>query len=188
MRIGGGKAKGRRLVSRKGPKTRSISARVKEALFDILGEKIRGASFLDLYAGTGSVGIEALSRGAERAVFIERNQVNAGTISRNLERSSFTGKGEIQRSDVFKAIEALGEGKEKFDFVFSGAPYYEDLTGKTLTFLGINDIINGNGRIIVEHYWRETLPEEIEGLVLAGQRKYGDTVLSFYKKCSQAER
>ena len=188
MRIGGGKAKGRKLVSRKGPKTRSISAKVKEALFDILGEKVIGASFLDLYAGTGGVGIEALSRGAERAVFIEKNQVNAGTISRNLERSSFTGKSEIHNSDVFKALVALGGGKAEFECVFSGAPYYEDLTGKTLTFLGINDIIKSTGRIIVEHYWREILPEEIEGLVLAGQRRYGDTVLSFYEKCSRVER
>jgi 16S rRNA (guanine(966)-N(2))-methyltransferase RsmD len=182
MRIGGGKARGKKLESHKGPKTRIISERVKEALFDILGKRIEEALFLDLYAGTGSVGIEALSRGAREALFVEKNQVNVKTISKNLEKSNFGLKSRIYKNDVFKIIEKLGERKEKFDFIFIGAPYYEDLTKKTLTSLGINDIIKDNGKIIAEHYWREDLPGEIEGLVLDKERRYGDTVLSFYKK------
>jgi 16S rRNA (guanine(966)-N(2))-methyltransferase RsmD len=122
MRIIGGDAKGRRIHSPKRSKIRPTSDGIKESLFNILPE-VSEKSFLDLFAGTGNVGIEALSRGASKVVFIEKNAVMANSIKRNLEEFGLSGKYEILTTEASKGIRQLQKRRERFDYLFADPPY-----------------------------------------------------------------
>ena len=126
MRVISGKAKGRKLKYPKLAKSRRIrplTDQAREALFNILGADIAGGLFLDLFAGTGAVGIEALSRGAEIAIFVERDRKVVGAIRENLELTGFTDRAEVYSLDVLKAVKVLDRKGSRFDFIYLGAPY-----------------------------------------------------------------
>ncbi|MBC7263781.1 MAG: 16S rRNA (guanine(966)-N(2))-methyltransferase RsmD [Chloroflexi bacterium] len=178
MRIIGGTAKGTRLYSVPGLTTRPITDRVKEALFNILGVAVQGARFLDLFAGTGSVGIEALSRGAALAVFVERDKRAIKTIQRNLRATHLEQKGRLIRRDVFDYLSDPCD--EPFDFIYIAPPQYRGLWTQTLMALDNRDWLAPTGWAIVQIYPKEYEALNLHALVLSDQRRYGSTLLCFY--------
>ncbi len=176
IKIIAGEIKGRKIKTVKGKGVRPLLARVKKSLFDIIGNRIKNTVFLDLYAGTGSVGIEALSRGAKEVVFIEKDYWAAGVIEENLESLGFKEKAKVWRKDV---LQGLPE-KRKFDFIFIGPPYKLELILPTLKIIAQGQILTEKGWIICQHHFREKLPNEYFFYQLFREEKYGDTILSFY--------
>jgi len=178
-RIISGELKGLRLESVPGKITRPITDRAKEALFNIIGADIKDSSFLDLFAGTGSVGLEALSRGATFTKFVEVNSKAIKVLRKNIEKSKLGEKARVFFGDAFQYI--LSTPKYLFDYVFIAPPQYNNLWVKMVRKLNENThILNENAWIIVQ-----IDPIEYEMLVLGkfkefDQRKYGDTLLVFF--------
>ncbi|PKM82591.1 MAG: 16S rRNA (guanine(966)-N(2))-methyltransferase RsmD [Firmicutes bacterium HGW-Firmicutes-14] len=182
MRVITGIAKGRRLRSLKGMETRPTLDRIKESLFNIIGSLLPGTNFLDLFAGTGAIGIEAISRGANKAVFVEKNHRAVRVIKENLELTGLADRAEIYCSDVDRALETIAEGKQKFDIIFLDPPYKKDRAAAALKKLNEIKVSTQGGLVIVESGRTDVLPRE-EGIFrLIRQEKYGDTVLSFYRE------
>jgi 16S rRNA (guanine966-N2)-methyltransferase len=178
MRVIAGSAKGTPLQAVPGSGTRPIADRVKEAVFDIFGSRIAGARVLDLFAGTGSVGIEALSRGAELAVFLEKQGKASAIIRANLRKTRLETGGRIVQADVFKFLR--GE-PEPFDLIYIAPPQYKSLWSKTLSALDANPgWLDSRGQVIVQIFPKEFEPLSLACLQLADQRKYGSTLLCFY--------
>jgi 16S rRNA (guanine966-N2)-methyltransferase len=186
-RIIGGKAGGIRLRSVPGKGTRPITDRVKEALFNILGIEIEGAAFLDLFAGTGSVGIEALSRGAEFVRFIDTSYHAVKVIRENLHLTGLLQGAEVIHGDAFAILRRPPD--KRFDFIFIAPPQYHGLWKKALLVLDENPgWLAGNGVIIVQIDPNEY--ENIENLhhfQEVEQRRYGSTLLIFYHPKPTAE-
>jgi 16S rRNA (guanine966-N2)-methyltransferase len=186
MRVIAGEAKGRKLLSVPGQATRPITDRVKESLFNILGRRVVDALFLDLFAGTGSVGIEALSRGACRAVFVERNRQALKVIAENLKKTRLAERAQVVSSDVFKFLR--GKFDEKFDLVYIAPPQYKGLWAKTLLALDGRELLADEGLIIVQMHPKELASLDLKFLQLADQRKYGSTLLCFYSRSETGAR
>ena len=178
MRVIAGSAKGIPLQAVPGSGTRPISDRVKEAVFSILGDGVIGAWVLDLFAGTGSVGIEALSRGAARAVLVEKHSRAADIIKANLARTRLQANARVVQADVFKF---LASQAEPFDLIYIAPPQYQDLWLKTLLALDANPSwLEPDGQIVVQIFPKEFQPVELANLQLADRRKYGSTLICFY--------
>jgi 16S rRNA (guanine(966)-N(2))-methyltransferase RsmD len=179
MRVISGSAKGIQLQAVPGSGTRPISDRVKEAVFSILGDEIVGSRVLDLFAGTGSVGIEALSRGAELAVFVEKHPQAISTIRANLKRTKLEARARVVRADVFKL---LTEPSQPFDLVYIAPPQYQGLWSKALQALDAKpEWLDPNGLAVVQIFPKEMETLPLTALQLADQRKYGSTLLCFYE-------
>ena len=182
MRVIAGKAKGIPLQAVPGSGTRPISDRVKEALFNILGTEIVGARVLDLFAGTGSVGIEALSREAREAVFIERHAAAVATIHDNLRRTRLQARARVVKTDVFRFLDGVAE---PFDLVYVAPPQYLGLWNKTLMALDARPgWLSANGLVVVQIFPKEWEPVHLATLQLTDQRKYGSTMLCFFEPTS----
>lgn len=179
MRIVGGREKGRKILAPGGGKLRITADRVKESLFDILYD-VEDCSFLDLYAGSGNVGIEALSRGSAPVFFVESDARHADTIRRNLLMCGFQTDCEIIQRSVENAIPMLRKRGESFDIIFADPPYERELVDKTIQLLERFHILSKQGLVIVEHSLKEACTET-DQFMLTDQRQYGDTVLSFLK-------
>lgn len=178
MRITTGKFRGRNIDMPKG--IRPTQDKVRKALFDILGD-VQGLLFLELFAGSGAVGLEAASRGAATVVFIEDNRACIKMLEANI--NALQAKNCIvYPMDVQKAIIRLHADQRKFDIIFLDPPYYQDTPKKTLQTLGGCDILAPNGFIVIQHFKRDTLPESTNNLSIVKQARYGDTVLTFYRK------
>lgn len=180
MRVIAGQARGRRLKSPHGMQVRPTIDRVKEALFNIIGPAIVDKKFLDLYAGTGNIGIEALSRGAARSIFAEKEPRNVKLIRENLALCGLTADGQVYQCTVQEAISRLGASGERFDYIFLDPPYNRQLIEPTLTAVMQYHIIGENGLVIAEHGRREEICQAVEGLACFRQSNYGDTTLSFF--------
>jgi 16S rRNA (guanine(966)-N(2))-methyltransferase RsmD len=150
---------------------------VKGAIFNILANSILEANFLDLYAGTGGVGIEALSRGAKLCVFVEKSRTNAQLIKENLERTKF--KGLVLVKDVSSALSLLKRQGYSFNLVFMDPPYEKGLVTETLRKLAIGGCLAKDAIILAEHSIRESV-SPVEGFEQVRQYKYGDTILSLF--------
>jgi 16S rRNA (guanine966-N2)-methyltransferase len=182
MRISGGEARGRHLYSPRSPAVRPTASRVKDACFNII-RSIEGKTFLDLFAGMGSMGLEALSRGALRAVFVENNPLLADAINRNIAACGFAGRSEVLRSDFIEAIGALAKRSGPFDILFADPPYEQGFVRQVLEHAGNGALIAKGGLFVVQHSVREAIDlYEPAQLILADQRQYGDTTLSFFEK------
>jgi len=178
MRVISGSAKGIQLQAVPGSGTRPISDRVKEALFNILGDAVVESRILDLFAGTGSVGIEALSRGAEQAVFVEKNPRAVGTIRANLRRTALEARARVVQADVFKFLAGTAQ---RFDLVYVAPPQYQGLWKRTLLALDASDEwLDPDGLVIVQIFPKEMESLSLVNLHLSEQRKYGSTLLCFY--------
>jgi len=182
MRVIAGKYRSRTLRSLKGQALRPTSDRLRETLFNILGPTVEGSMFVDLYAGTGAVGIEALSRGARAAIFVEQHAPATALIRRNLESLEISGKVELLGVDVLRGLERLEARHAHAQFVFLDPPYaataeYE----RVLEFLGDSPIVATDGRVIAEHLRKRALPERIGELELTRVVEQGDAALSFYR-------
>jgi 16S rRNA (guanine966-N2)-methyltransferase len=184
VRIVGGEFKRRRLKAPEGPKTRPTSDKVREALFDILGGRIDGSGFLDLYAGTGAVGLEALSRGARRAVFVEAGKKAAGVLRENLQALGLEGSGRVLILTAERALRVLREERFDLDLVFCDPPYADPFWPALLASFGEALPLRPGGLLVLEHAMR-TPPAVPEGFELVKSYKYGDTGLAVMKKVTR---
>ena len=177
MRIIAGDAKGRRLFSPKGEGLRPTSDKVKEAFFNIVAPRIEGASFLDLYAGSGAVGIEAISRGAKNVVFVEKSGTHILLLKKNL--SLFP---DHHAARVFEgtALHFLRKNKDTFDIIFIDPPY-ADGNEEILQTLGCCDNISTGGLVVIEHFHKQNLPDTAGRLSLLKRYRYGGTTLTCFK-------
>ena len=183
MRVISGSAKGKPLRAVPGASTRPISDRVKEALFSILGCQVPGASVLDLFAGTGSVGIEALSRGAERVVFVEKLSKATATIRHNLRNTRLEANAQIVRADVFQFLD---REPEIFDLIYVAPPQYQRLWAETLIAIDTTPgWLSQDGIVVVQVFPKEYEPIDLRTLRLYDQRKYGSTLLCFFEFSDQ---
>lgn len=161
-------------------KTKPTLDRVKESVFSILQPYIPGTKVLDLFAGSGSLGLEALSRGADFAVFVDSSRLCVETIKENIGKTRMTEKAQVVKADVYKAIQYFSRQGMKFDIIFLDPPYARNFVCKTLQMIVDNDIINENGLIAAEHIDSEPLPGRIGKLAKVRSKQYGDTVFTFY--------
>ncbi|MCP3873554.1 MAG: 16S rRNA (guanine(966)-N(2))-methyltransferase RsmD [Desulfobacteraceae bacterium] len=179
MRVISGRCKGRKLNPIQGSQIRPTSDRVKEAIFNILGQKIKKARVLDLFAGTGALGIEALSRGAHHATFIDQS---CDILLKNLELCRFEDNARVISYNL--AQETIPEslmGKH-FDLIFIDPPYGKGFIEHTLEKKYFSDLLNEDGVIIAEHSYKETPQIEISTLDIFRQKKYSKTIISFINK------
>jgi 16S rRNA (guanine966-N2)-methyltransferase len=178
MRVITGKAKGRRLQDVPGDTTRPITDRAKEALFSILGDWIADTRVLDLFGGTGAVGIEALSRGAAFAQFVDRNRRAVQTIQANLKHCQLAAQARVEQGDSFAFLEHYRG--EPFDLIFIAPPQYQELWSRTLLQVdGRPDLLAPFGAVIVQIHPREDRPVALQRLVEYDRRQYGSVLLLF---------
>lgn len=178
MRVITGSAKGRRLEAVPGDSTRPITDRVKEALFSIIGASVVEARFLDLFGGTGAVGIEALSRGAARAVFCEMDHMALRTIGHNLQLTGLAERARVVRGDAFKFLTRAGE--EQFDYVYIAPPQYRGVWVKALQAVESSTVLAAGGTVIVQIHPKEYEEVALSKLQLVDRRQYGSTLVLFY--------
>lgn len=176
MRITGGVLKGRRIKTRKGNFTRPLLSRIRKSLFDVIGERIRGSKFLDLYAGSGAVGIEALSRGAKEVIFVEKDNSALRILKENITLCGLFSLSRVYEKDVLKFLPVLLR-EEKFDFIFVAPPYYKGMQNQTLDILEEEKIEGAT--VIVQHSPKEKINFNRRNMSLVKQKKYGDTILTF---------
>jgi len=159
-----------------GSKVRPTSDKVRQALFNILGEKVPGAVFLDLFAGAGGIGIEALSRGAERVVFVDGARESLETVRHNIEQAGF---GERAKVVLSKVEPFLKRRSGPYDIVFLDPPYALEML-PLLQLVAGSGLLKAGGIVIAEHFKKQTSPETAGALALHREARYGDTVLAFY--------
>ena len=180
MRIIAGSARGRRLKTPRGKNTRPTSDRVREALFNILSPYIPGCSFLDLFAGSGAVGLEALSRGAARAVLVEADRTALAALRENVILTGFQDRAYILAREVKDALFYLGQRGDKFDIIYLDPPYYQNLVEPTLQQIETAAVLRDGGIAVAESAVRDLVPTEIGRLFRWREKEYGDTCLNFY--------
>ena len=183
MRVISGSARGRKLKSPKTSETRPIMDRVKTALFDILAPEILGMRVLDLFAGVGSVGIEALSRGAAAATFVERSPEAFRLVRENLAITGLSDRAEVLRTDAFAYLQQAAASGRRYDLVYVAPPQYEGLARQALAQLDSAPLTEPDGLVIVQIHPQER--GELDNLALKrlrryDERKYGSTLLLFY--------
>ena len=179
MRVITGKARGVQLKTPEGMLTRPTADRVKEALFSIINFDIPMANVLDLFGGTGQLGIEALSRGAKSAVFVDQREDACKLIRENLRRTKLESQGRVVRSDY---LDYLRRSKEKFDIILLDPPYAEVFLENALKCITEIDILKSDGIIVAERPVEKELPFEFEGFTRSKDYKYGKTLLTIYRK------
>lgn len=180
MRVIAGLHKGRRLMGPVGARLRPTSDRVKEALFSILGSRVHGARFLDLYAGTGAIGIEALSRGAQRAVFVEPDAASRQVLQTNLKRCGLSQLADVHAcrdTDFLRRNELWGP---PYDLIFADPPYGQDCAAHLLPSLGGSAMMARDAIVVLEHATKRSVPPRVGRLTRVRDYRYGDTTLSVY--------
>jgi len=181
MRIISGRLRGRKLTAPALKGLRPTSDMAREALFNILREHIVGCRFLDVCAGVGTVGLEALSRGAENVVFIERDAACVAALKKNIARCNCERQATVMHSDALLALKRLMKAGERFDIVFADPPYEGQLTMKLLQWFSDNaDLLTERGLVIIQHSVRQSLPVECGLLRLTKRHCVGETAFSFY--------
>lgn len=179
MRVITGKARGIQLKTPEGMLTRPTADRVKEALFSIINFDLPGSVVLDLFAGTGQLGIEALSRGAKSAVFVDAREDACKIVRENLRRTKLDSQAKVVRSDY---LDFLRRSKEKFDIVLLDPPYAEVFLETALKNIAEIDILQSGGIIITERPLGKDLLLDFEGFTRSKDYKYGNTLLTLYRK------
>lgn len=179
MRVITGKARGVQLKTPEGLQTRPTTDRVKEACFSIINFDIPGAKVLDLFGGTGQLGIEALSRGAVSAVFVDAGEPACRLIRENLRRAKFEKEGRVIRSDY---LDYLKRCREQYNIIFLDPPYAEVFLENALKRITEIDILQSGGIIVTERPLGKELPWEFEGYTRSKDYKYGKTILAIYRK------
>ena len=180
MRIISGKFKGRKLTSFKGKRIRPTSDRVREAIFDILTVVWEDKTVLDLFAGTGALGIEALSRGAAHVIFVEHDAHAYRVLKKNIALLDLTESCTMVKLTVAEGICFVKRTQQHCDVIFLDPPYDMQLADRTLSLLAEHDMIGKGGVIVVEHHVRERLSDAYGKLIMSDQRMYGKTAISFY--------
>jgi 16S rRNA (guanine(966)-N(2))-methyltransferase RsmD len=186
-RIIGGAARGRRLRAPRGLATRPTAARVRQTLFDILAPRMAGCRFLDACAGSGAVGLEALSRGAARVVLVETDRRAVAVIRENLQALAGAGEVQVFQQDARVALAAFADAGARYDFVFLDPPYDSGLDLELLAQVGETRLLEEDGVAVVEHFHKRRLPETIGGLVRTRTVRIGDHCLTFYRPAARGE-
>jgi len=182
MRVIGGVYRSRIIDMPKGVEIRPTQDKVREAIFNILGD-ISGKAVLDLFSGSGAFGIEAISRGASKATFVENNVRCVQTIEKNLDSLEIQAdRYEIIKASALRAVYSFEEEGVMYDIVFMDPPYHKDLAKNCLINLDSCDILSQFATVVVEHYRLDELSFDLETLVIDKERKYGDTVITFLKR------
>lgn len=183
MRVISGTAKGIILEAPRGSLVRPTLDRVKETIFNVIAKAVNGANALDLFAGTGQLGIEALSRGADACVFVEKSAPVVKILKSNLEKTSLAGNAHILKCDVFEALNIFASGKNKFDIVFADPPYAGDFFKKTNLLKSglLCDIMTGNSLFIIEHIKKLAI-DAGRGFELKRELDFGQTGVSILKR------
>jgi 16S rRNA (guanine966-N2)-methyltransferase len=184
-----GEAKGRRLKSPKTAGTRPIIDRVKTALFDILADEVENVRFLDLFGGVGGVGIEALSRGAAHATFIEMNHKVLKILRENLQITGLSDRAETLHADAFKFLQnhassMPGNTRPAYNIVYVAPPQYQEMAARALSMLDTSPLVADNGLVIVQIHPKEragVAAVPCQRLTLTDERRYGSTTLMFYR-------
>lgn len=179
MRVISGKARGVQLKTPEGMDTRPTIDRVKEALFSIIQFDLPGAQVLDLFGGTGQLGIEALSRGAKSAVFVDAREEACRLIRENLKRTRLEGEGKVIRGDY---LDYLSRCREQYNIIFLDPPYAEVFLENALKRITEIDILRSGGIIVTERPLGKELPFDFEGYTRSKDYKYGKVLLTLYRK------
>ena len=186
MRIIGGEYRSRIINMPKGADIRPTQDRVRESVFNILAD-VHDKRVLDLFAGSGAYGIEALSRGAGHATFVENNSRCLAIITSNMESLEMPeARYDVMRSSVTSALERFAKDGEKFDIIFVDPPYHKDMAKKCLIYIDYSDILSLTGLVVIEHFKSDSLETELDSLIPQKEYKYGDTVISVYRRQDQA--
>ena len=179
LRIIGGELKGKKLYTIPGTLIRPTAGRLRESIFNILSYVVKEAVVLDLFAGTGALGIEALSRGADSAVFIDNNKKALSVVERNIQSCAVDKRSQIIRWNIVKNLKCINSVDSKFNLVFMDPPYNKGMIKSMLINLHDSGSLGKAAYIIVEHTSLEPVPEGCKQFELVDQRKYGKTLISF---------
>ncbi|PWB80291.1 MAG: 16S rRNA (guanine(966)-N(2))-methyltransferase RsmD [Candidatus Methylomirabilota bacterium] len=182
MRVIGGLARGRRILAPRGRGTRPTSDYLRELLFNLLAQQIEGRTFLDLYAGTGAVGIEALSRGAAAAVFVEHSRSALAMLYRNLEMSGFRDRAEVVPIEVLRYLRRATCESRQFDLIFLDPPYLHADTGTAIDVIASTALLTPNGTAILERSTKLAPVRIPTGLTLIREVRHGNTALQLYQR------
>jgi 16S rRNA (guanine(966)-N(2))-methyltransferase RsmD len=179
MRIISGIAKGKRLYVPRGGDIRPTADRIKESVFDILGQRLQGRRVLDLFSGTGNLGLEALSRGAEQATFVEASKPAIEALTRNITNCGFDPCASVLAMSVSRALPLLAGQGQSFELIFADPPYGRGWVDKTIRGILTHKILSREGMAVIEHDLHEQSGAGPTGLSLLRQEKYGQTWVSF---------
>ena len=182
MRIIAGSARGHRIKAPDGSGTRPTTDKIREAMFSILFDKVVDAKVLDIFAGTGAIGIESLSRGAKSAIFIDHNHICCDIIRENLDKTKLKSNATVFCNDSFRAMEMLSKKGEKFDIIFIDPPYFEGYFDKILGCISEKELLEDNGILVVEKHVTVEMEEEHVGFEMFKEKRYGEILLCFYRK------
>lgn len=179
MRIIAGRWRGRRLATVRGS-MRPTADRVREAIFNILGDWVEGVRVLDLFAGTGALGIEALSRGARQAVFVEEDPTSLRVLRKNLANCQVGEVTQVLPMAVPMALQRLARQERQFELILLDPPYGRGLAAQTLGLLAHSKLVNAEARLVVEYGRQDQVPEVCRSLTQTDRRRYGETLIAFY--------
>lgn len=186
MRVIAGSHRGRRLSGPEGTGLRPTSDKVREALFSILGATVPGSRFLDLYAGTGAVGIEALSRGAMAVTFVESDSKAMALLRKNLAACGLSAQAEVRTVAAEDFLERCDWWNGPYDIVFADPPYAAAREIDVLQRAWVSGLLSSNGVLVIEQHTKAALPAAFDGAVLVKRYRYGDTALFLYGPASRA--
>ncbi|WNQ13687.1 16S rRNA (guanine(966)-N(2))-methyltransferase RsmD [Paenibacillus aurantius] len=181
MRVISGTAKGRPLKAVPGTGTRPTTDKVKEAVFSMIGPYFDGGRALDLFAGTGGLGIEALSRGMEQAVFVDKDSKSIEVIRENLKTAKVEGKAEVYRNEAVRALKALAKREVRFDLVFLDPPYRMKDMDALMLLMKEQRLLNDGATVMIEHDSSHTYPEEAGSFHTVKHSVYGETAITVYR-------
>lgn len=183
MRVISGLRRGHKLKAPKGKDVRPTEGRVKESLFNILGNIDSNAIILDGFAGTGSIGIEFLSRGAKLCYFVDRSEESIKIIKENLSHTKFTEESIVEKKDLLLLIKDLGRDKIKFDYIYLDPPFNQlNLVEKVLNQISVSNILSDKGKIIIEHEKELELGDKAYNFEKTDYRSYGSKSMTYYRK------
>jgi 16S rRNA (guanine966-N2)-methyltransferase len=182
MRIIGGEFRGRKIKQPPFEAVRPTKDQVREAVFNVIAEKVPGSKVLDIFAGSGAYGLEALSRGAEECVFVEKRSQCSRVITENIRLLGIVERTKIKTKDALKTLELFGKNGERFDLIFSDPPYNKGMGKKTLIMVSHYDILKPAGLLIIEHHRSESIPEVEGNVSIFKQKTYGDISISVFLK------
>ncbi|WP_078381009.1 16S rRNA (guanine(966)-N(2))-methyltransferase RsmD [Sutcliffiella halmapala] len=187
MRVVSGKLKGRQLKAVPGMNTRPTTDKVKESVFNIIGPYFDGGLALDLFGGSGSLGIEAISRGIDKVIFVDKDGKAIQTIKQNIESFALESQVEIYRNDATRALNALQKREVSFDLILLDPPYKRHQLEELLHKISDFELLAKSGLIMAEHSKEVILPEELGNFKRTRQEHYGLTVISVYKYAIEVE-
>ena len=179
IRVIGGELRGRKLVTVPGQETRPTADRVRESIFNILGALIQGAHVLDLFAGTGAMGIEALSRGARFVVFADDHRAALMALKKNTKACSLEGRASTIKWNILDDLDFIRNHTPAFDLVFIDPPYNKGMIRQALSNLEVSQCLANDARLVVEHSPLEAIPPDLPEFKMTDQRRYGKTLVSF---------